>query len=127
MTRAVLDATAVLTLVHDEPGASDVTLWVAEGVVNAVNLAEVVGKLLDAGMPERPAVAAIEGLALDIVAFDAAMAVRAGTLRPTTRPLGLTLGARVCLATAQELDLPVITADRAWLELEIEVPIHVVR
>lgn len=127
MTRAVLDASAVLTLLHDEPGASEVTPWIAEGVISAVNLAEVVGKLLEAGMPERPAIDAIEGLALDVVAFDAAMAVRAGALRPSTRSLGLSLGDRICLATARELELPVITADRTWRELDIGVPIHVVR
>jgi PIN domain nuclease of toxin-antitoxin system len=127
VTQAVLDASAILTLLHDEPGASEVTPWIAEGVVSAVNLAEVVGKLLEAGMPEGPAISAIEGLALDVVAFDAAMAVRAGTLRPTTRSLGLSLGDRACLATAQELELPVITADRIWRELELHVPIHVVR
>jgi len=127
VTRAVLDASAILTLLHDEPGASEVTPWIAEGVVSAVNLAEVVGKLLEAGMPEGPTISAIEGLALDVVAFDAAMAVRAGALRPTTRSLGLSLGDRACLATAQKLELPVLTADRTWRELELEVPIHVVR
>jgi PIN domain nuclease of toxin-antitoxin system len=127
VTRAVLDASAVLTLLHDEPGASEVTPWIAEVVMSAVNLAEVVGKLLEAGMPEQPAVRAIEGLALDVVAFDAAMAVRAGALRPSTRSLGLSLGDRICLATAQELELPVVTADRTWRELDIGIPIYVVR
>ena len=127
MTRAVLDASAILTLLHDEPGASEVASWIADGVVSAVNLAEVVGKLLEAGMPEGPAVSAIEGLALDVIAFDAAMAVRTGALRLLTRPLGLSLGDRVCLATAQELQLPVITADRTWRELDVGVQVHVVR
>jgi PIN domain nuclease of toxin-antitoxin system len=127
VTRAVLDASAVLTLLHDEPGASDVTPWIAEGVISAVNLAEVIGKLLDAGMPKRPAIDAIEGLALDVVAFDGDMAVHAGALRPSTRSRDLSLGDRVCLATAQELELPVITADRTWRNLDIGIPIHVVR
>ena len=127
MTRAVLDASAILTLLHDEPGASEVASWIADGVVSAVNLAEVVGKLLEAGMPEGPAVSAIEGLALDVIAFDAAMAVRTGALRLLTRSLGLSLGDRVCLATAQELQLPVITADRTWRELDVGVQVHVVR
>ena len=127
MTRAVLDASAILTLLHDEPGACEVTPWIAEGVVSAVNLAEVVAKLLKAGMPEGPAISAIEGLALGVIAFDTTMAVRAGALRPPTRSLGLSLGDRACLATAQELELPVITADRIWRELELHVPIHIVR
>ena len=127
MTRAVLDASAVLALLHDEPGASEVAPWIAEGVMSAVNLAEVVGKLLEAGMPEQPAIRAIEGLALDVAAFDAAMAIRAGALRPSTRSLGLSLADRICLATAHELELPVITADRARREFDVGIPIHLVR
>lgn len=127
MTRAVLDASAILTLLHDEPGAPEVTPWIADGAMIAVNFAEVVGKLLEAGMPEQPAIGAIEGLALDVVAFDAAMAVRAGALRPTTRSLGLSLGDRACLATAQDLELPVISANRTWRGLKMGVPVHVVR
>ena len=127
MTRAVLDASAILTRLHDEPGASEVTPWIAEGVISAVNLAEVVGKLLGAGMPKRPAIDAIDGLALDVVSFDGDMALRAGSLRPSTRSLGLSLGDRICLATAQELELAVITAARTWRDLDIGIPIHVVR
>lgn len=127
MTRAVLDASAILTLLHDEPGASEVLPWIADGVVSAVNLAEVVGKLLEAGMPEGAAINAIERLALEVVALDAAMAIRAGALRPLTRSLGLSLGDRACLATAQQLGLPVITADRTWQKVEAGVPVHSVR
>lgn len=61
MTRAVLDASAVLALLHDEPGASEVEPWIADGVVSAVNLAEVVGELLEAGMPEGPTLTALRG------------------------------------------------------------------
>ena len=127
MTRAVLDASAILALLHDEPGASEVEPWIADGVVSTVNLAEVVGKLLEAGMPEEPTLTAIEGLALDVIAFDAAMAVRSGVLRPLTRSLGLSLGDRTCLATAQQLKLPVITADRTWRKLDVGVKVHIVR
>ena len=127
MTRAVLDASAILALLHDEPGAAEVERWIADGVVSAVNLAEVVGKLLEAGMPEEPTLTAIEGLALDVIAFDAAMAVRAGALRPLTRSLGLSLGDRACLATAQQLKLPVITADRTWRKLDVGAKVHIVR
>lgn len=78
-------------------------------------------------MPEELTLTAIEGLTLDVIAFDAAMAVRAGALRPVTRSLGLSLGDRACLATAQQLKLPVITADRTWQKLDVGVEVHIVR
>ena len=48
---AVLDASAVLALVQDEPGSGRVALCIPGALISAVNFAEVVGKLADAGMP----------------------------------------------------------------------------
>ena len=127
MTRVVLDASAVLTLLHEEPGAERVAPYVAEGVISTVNLAEVLGKLIEAGMPEVKALSAVEGLALEIVPFDGPMAARAAALRPLTRAQGLSLADRACLATALELDLRVITADRTWAAVELAIPIELVR
>ena len=98
MTAAVLDASAVLALLHEEPGASEVTPWIAEGTLSAVNAAEVIGKLIEAGMPEEAALEAVEGLGLDVMIFDAAMGAQTGILRRRTRALGLSLGDRACLA-----------------------------
>lgn len=44
----VLDASAVLALIHDEPGSDIVAAEIAGAVLGAANLAEVVGKLVDA-------------------------------------------------------------------------------
>jgi ribonuclease VapC len=44
----VLDASAVLALIHNEPGADRVADALAGGVLATINLAEVVGKLVDA-------------------------------------------------------------------------------
>jgi PIN domain nuclease of toxin-antitoxin system len=44
----VLDASAVLALIHEEPGADIVAAELASGVLGTANLAEVVGKLVDA-------------------------------------------------------------------------------
>ena len=49
------------------------------GLVRWANV--LVGKLIEAGVPKEPALSALEGLALEVVSFDAAMAVEAGVLR----------------------------------------------
>jgi ribonuclease VapC len=51
---------------------------------------------------------------IDVVSFDEGLARRAGALRPATKSLGLSLGDRACLALAQRVGLPVLTADRTW-------------
>ena len=43
----VLDASAVLALLHDEPGADMVMAALPGSVLGAANLAEVIGKLVD--------------------------------------------------------------------------------
>jgi ribonuclease VapC len=44
----VLDASALLALIHNEPGSDLVAEEIAGTVLGAANLAEVVGKLIDA-------------------------------------------------------------------------------
>ena len=58
---------------------------------------------------------------------EAALALASGLLRPATKTLGLSLGDRVCLALAQDLDCPVLTADRAWESLTLGIKVVVVR
>ncbi|MCW6035912.1 hypothetical protein K4A83_06450 [Spirulina subsalsa FACHB-351] len=48
-------------------------------------------------------------------------------LRPLTKPLGLSLGDRACLALGLLLHQPVITADRQWNQLDLDLEIRVIR
>ena len=54
-------------------------------------------------------------------------AFRTAALRNPTRKTGLSLGDRACLATALELNLPVITTDRVWSKLNLGIQIQVIR
>ena len=67
------------------------------------------------------------GDVLTIVALTADDGPAIARLRPTTRHLGLSLADRGCLALAQRLELPVVTTDRAWVQLRIGVEIRLAR
>lgn len=126
MSESVWDASAVLALLQQEPG------WEAlaaepPGAVGAVNLSEVVAKLADAGMPREAIRSALSELSLDVHSLDEEQAHQAGMLRPTTRALGLALGDRCCLALGTALDLPVLTTDRRWGEVNAGVTVRVIR
>jgi ribonuclease VapC len=113
---AVLDASAVLALLGDEPGADRVAAAVVGGAaVGAVNLAEVLTKLSDFGMPLSEAVDVLDGLGLQVVAFDAGAAHATAALCASTRARGLSLGDRAALALAATLGVPVLTTDVAWV------------
>lgn len=127
MSATVLDATAVLALLNDEPGARTVVSLLPRAVISTVNLAEVVGKLAEAGMPEGMIQTVLGHLGLVVIPFDEALAVRTGLLRPATSDYGLSLGDRACLALGQHLRRPVLTADRMWKTVKLDVEIQMIR
>ena len=92
----VLDAAAVLALMQDEPGAERLWPLLPEAVAGAVNVAEVLAKLVGRGMPRQEAAAAFAALHLEVAGFDPAEAtVSASCVRK-----GVSLGDRCFLATA---------------------------
>jgi ribonuclease VapC len=122
----VLDASALLALLYDEPGATVVKADIDHAVISSVNLSEVVAKLTESSTVEESRALAAS-LGLPVVAFDEAQAYAAGALRPLTRAAGLSLGDRACLACAQGLGATVLTTDRAWKNLTVGPRIRVIR
>jgi ribonuclease VapC len=51
MSQTVLDASALLALLLDEPGADKVAQAIADARMSSVNYAEVVSHFIHAGMP----------------------------------------------------------------------------
>lgn len=127
MKETVLDATALLALLQEEPGAEPVAEAIPRASISTVNLAEVVGKLADSGMPEEAVRGALAGLGIKVIPFNEDLAYRTGLLRPLTSAYGLSLGDRACLALGQRLSQPVLTADRVWASLKIGVNVRVIR
>jgi PIN domain nuclease of toxin-antitoxin system len=125
MTEAVLDASALLAFILREPGMEVVERALAHDacIMSAVNLSEVVAKLVDRGVPAREIEEALRDFHLRVREFREGDALAAGLLRASTRTSGLSLGDRACLALARSLGLPAITTDRHWLELDLGVPV----
>jgi len=125
---AVLDASALLAYLHREPGYEIVREAIQKGaVISTVNLAEALGKLKAKGLDPARIGSKLKALGLQDVPFDEADALLVAELDPLTRPKGLSLGDRACLALAKRLGLPALTADRAWAELPLGVEVRVVR
>jgi len=123
----VADASAVIALLVGEPFTRFDSERLGNALISAVNLSEVLARLPELGVPETAADAAVSRLNLRIVAFDEAQARATARLRPLTRHAGLSLGDRSCLALGEWLGCPVVTADRAWAQLEIGVEVILIR
>ena len=110
----VLDVSAVLALLFEEPGAEVVRAHLRTGVIGAANLAEVLAKLSDHGLPTQEAARAVAILGLEVAPMPESQAQRSAELQPVTRAAGLSLGDQACLALAAGLGVPAVTADRGW-------------
>ncbi len=131
---SVLDASALLAYLRDEPGSQMVDEALARGAaMSAVNWAEVLSRLTDQTGQEVDSIArrleeqGLVGGLLDVLPLTEEDAVTIARLRPTTRPHGLSLADRACLATGLRLGAPILTADRAWETLTLGTVIQVIR
>jgi PIN domain nuclease of toxin-antitoxin system len=128
MSKVVLDASALLALLNQEPGAQKLTLeLLRQATASTVNLAEVQAKLVREGADPDEAWELAHAPISEAEPFTSEQAKIAGTLVGQTRPLGLSLGDRACLALAMVLGAPVYTTDKDWKNLKLGIPIHVLR
>lgn len=124
----VLDASAVLALANDEPGADVVAHELDGAILCSVNLAEVVGKLVDVGADSAHFITLLEASGVGIEPLDMHDAQLAGAIGSIPGGRALSLGDRCCLAVASRCDPPeVLTADRAWAELDLPVAVRLIR
>lgn len=127
MSKYVLDASALLALLNQEKGKERVEALLPDSIISAANFCEALGKLIDAGMNETDARESIGLLNIRVISFNEEMARLAAGLRPKTRKLGLSLGDRSCLALGLVQGSTVITAERAWVKLNIGVKVDLIR
>jgi PIN domain nuclease of toxin-antitoxin system len=122
-----LDASAVLALLFREHGHQEVATVFGDSCMSTVNLAEVLGRFARDGHDTSLVLRRIVSSPVELVGFDSEDAELAASLLPKTQPHGLSLGDRACLALAMTRSIPAMTADRAWLEVPIDVPIRCIR
>lgn len=127
MSEAVLDASALLAMLHDEAGGEKVEPLLAAAVISSVNWSEVVQKSIARNVWDESLRADLEALGLSIVPFTREDAEGAARLWHRTRARGLSLGDRACLALGHRLGLPVVTTDRAWKGAVPGLDVRVVR
>jgi PIN domain nuclease of toxin-antitoxin system len=125
----VLDTSALLARVYSEPGAARVetVLMSAPCFMSSVNLAEFASKSADQGLARVDVEIVLDGFDIEIVEFDDDLALASGALRAPTRPLGLSLGDRACLALAQKLGATALTTDRPWTKLDLGIAVECIR
>ncbi len=127
MARFVLDASALLAYVNNEPGADRVESVLDQAMISTVNLAEAITKLVLTTGSTDQTLRLIDEVEMEVADFDQGLAQQTGALAALTRNRGLSLGDRACLALARREHAIAVTADYAWNKLDIGVDIQLIR
>lgn len=125
--KVVLDASALLALINQEPGADVVEDHLPQAIMSSVNIAEVATVLQQIGIPIQEIKSLINSLIERILPFDNHHAFVTASLREKTKALGLSLGDRACLSLGKIEDALVVTADKTWGKLDLAIHIQVIR
>ncbi len=127
MNKVILDASALLAVLHEEAGYQHVEPYLSSAYMSAVNVSEVLSVLNAVGVSMTQANSFVTSIIQHIIPFETEQAYISAELKAHTKAQGLSLGDRACLALAQQLKLPVLTADKAWGKIKTDVKIHVIR
>ena len=123
MPLCVVDASVVLAFLDEEEGADAAADALEDAALSAVNLAEVISRLIKGGLPPEELDGVLAPFPFAVMPFDGTDARAAGLLRAVTEPIRRALppprrtlshGDHACLALAARLVLPAVTADRDW-------------
>lgn len=123
----ILDASAVLAYLHEEDGSLVVEKVLRGAFISTVNWCEVVQKLRLKGIDDKAVRQELKALGVSCIPFTQEHAEKAGELWQITAPFGLSLGDRACLATGLCEGLAVMTADKVWQNLPLNLQINLIR
>ena len=121
---AILDASAVLAWLQEEPGAEVVDAMLDRAAISAVNVAEVLHKLITRGATRENAQEIFDQISLPVLDFTEPMSRECAGL---SHQKGLSLGDRACIATSLTLGIPVLSADQRWDRLSLPKTVQLIR
>ena len=116
----ILDASALLALINEEPGMDVVAAKLDEASMSTVNVAEVSAKLVEKSWDPTSITDFWRDLDIPLLSFDLNVALISAELRPQTKDLGLSFGDRACLATAIMHECEAMTADQQWGQISLD-------
>ena len=122
-TQIVLDTSAILALLAMEEGHEVVAENLENAVVSSVTFFEVLETLISKGLDYKEAAQSLKDTFPNIEQFNTEQVIIASSLNNHK----LSFGDRACLALAKSRNLPVLTADKIWKNLQLGINIKLIR
>ncbi len=101
--------------------------YLSDSVISALNLGEVLQVCVDRGAKVDQIAIDLSNALIEICPLTCEHARDAALIWPIAKPYGLSLGDRVCLVLAKELDAVAVTSDRVWQKLDVGCKVELVR
>ena len=127
MSKVVLDASAILAYLQEEPGGEIVEEYKGNALISAVNLAEVCSRLADNGYNSVEIRGFVNKLNMQVISFDTDQAFGVGDLRSSTIKYGMSIGDRACLFLSRKYNFPAVTTNRIWKKINLDTEIRLIR
>ncbi len=127
MISSVLDASAVLAFLKDEPGQDIVVEHLEDAAISIINFSEVALVLARGGMPCAEVKQQLDNLLQNRFEFDEEQIWSTTDIYQRTRPYGLSFGDCACLALASKLRVPALTTEKEWLKANLDISIKLIR
>jgi len=127
MSAIVFDSSVVIAILKQERGFESAESSLSDALISTVNLLEVATYLARNSVPSETIQEVLASFPIQVMPFDESLALQTGCLYYSCKHLGLSLGDRACLALAMSRKLPVLTVDKVWSKLELNIQIQVLR
>ena len=128
----IFDASVIIALITNEPGAEEISNYLSYNIImSTVNIGEVYKYVYSNYYNDEVQTAnfldLINSLEIQAQDFTLERALISGQIFPKTKQYGLSFGDRACLALAITDQLPVLTCDREWKNVDLGIDIILAR
>src|SRR5258708_93754 len=118
MKPVIADTSAIIAYLNFEPGAEEVRKLLSRIRLTMVNVAEIVAVVSRHQVSRSWVEERVFRVFPELLPFDREQAYLCGALEAITRPQGISLGDRACLAAGILQGWPVLTAESKWTEVD---------
>ncbi len=124
---SLIDSSALLAVIYNERGMEKAQEYFENSYMSVVNAAECFIVLNKNGMPFDIAQNLLESIISKFIPLEYNDAKIIAQIKNSNKDIGLSLGDSTCIAIGNKLDLQIITADKAWLQVQSKSKIICIR